>query len=183
MARASRKNMPTTKITTRPYTLCDRKSLDLGMPHARFTERKMALNTPRRPDEADQGDQLGHQEGPEQRPRTAGWRAEAGSGGPPRRPPSDDRGGELSQDDPRRWDGELEAPDAERSFPGEGQDGVGERQREQHDAGGAGQDRIEDAVSKVNVPLAFYDEVYTLQEHIEFVRGKISRINQDPVEI
>jgi len=40
-------------------------------------------------------------------------------------------------------------------------------------------DRIEDAVNKVNVPLAFYDEIYTLREHIDFVRGKISRLNQD----
>ena len=35
------------------------------------------------------------------------------------------------------------------------------------------------AVSKVNVPLAFYDEVYTLREHIDFVKSKISRLNQD----
>jgi len=40
-------------------------------------------------------------------------------------------------------------------------------------------DRIEDAVNKVNVPLAFYDEIYTLREHIDFVRGKIFRLNQD----
>ncbi len=38
-------------------------------------------------------------------------------------------------------------------------------------------DRIEDSVSKVNVPLAFYDEIYTLREHIDFVRGKIGRLN------
>jgi phosphoenolpyruvate carboxylase len=43
-------------------------------------------------------------------------------------------------------------------------------------------DRIEDAVNKVNVPLAFYDEIYTLREHIDFVRGKISRLNQDPID-
>jgi len=40
-------------------------------------------------------------------------------------------------------------------------------------------DRIENAVNKVNVPLAFYDEIFTLREHIDFVRGKISRLNQD----
>jgi TRAP-type uncharacterized transport system substrate-binding protein len=38
-------------------------------------------------------------------------------------------------------------------------------------------DRIEDSVSKVNVPLAFYDEIYTMREHIAFVRGKIFRLN------
>jgi hypothetical protein len=40
-------------------------------------------------------------------------------------------------------------------------------------------DRIEDSVSKVNVPLAFYDEIYTMREHIAFVRGKIVRLNQE----
>jgi hypothetical protein len=40
-------------------------------------------------------------------------------------------------------------------------------------------DRIGDAVNKVNVPLAFYDEIYTLREQINFVRGKILRLNQD----
>ena len=38
-------------------------------------------------------------------------------------------------------------------------------------------DRIEDSVRKVNVPLAFYDEIYTMREHIAFVRGKIVRLN------
>jgi TRAP-type uncharacterized transport system substrate-binding protein len=36
--------------------------------------------------------------------------------------------------------------------------------------------RIEASVSKVNVPLAFYDEIYTLREHIEFVRRKIAQL-------
>jgi TRAP-type uncharacterized transport system substrate-binding protein len=39
-------------------------------------------------------------------------------------------------------------------------------------------DKIEGFVSKVNVPLAFYDEIYTLREHIDFVRTKIARLNQ-----
>lgn len=39
-------------------------------------------------------------------------------------------------------------------------------------------DRIEDSVNRVTVPLAFYDEVYTLRQHIDFVRGKISRLNE-----
>jgi TRAP-type uncharacterized transport system substrate-binding protein len=39
-------------------------------------------------------------------------------------------------------------------------------------------DRIEASVSKVNVPLAFYDEIYTLREHIDFVRTKIARLIQ-----
>lgn len=38
-------------------------------------------------------------------------------------------------------------------------------------------DRIEDSVNRVNVPLAFYDEIYTLREHIDFVRGKIARLD------
>jgi TRAP-type uncharacterized transport system substrate-binding protein len=40
-------------------------------------------------------------------------------------------------------------------------------------------DQIEYAVNKVNVPMAFYNEIYTLREHIDFVRGKISRLIQD----
>jgi hypothetical protein len=39
-------------------------------------------------------------------------------------------------------------------------------------------DRIEDSVNRVTVPLAFYDEVYTLRQHIDFVRGKIGRLNE-----
>jgi TRAP-type uncharacterized transport system substrate-binding protein len=38
-------------------------------------------------------------------------------------------------------------------------------------------DRIEDSVNRVNVPVAFYDEVYTLREHIDFVRKKIAQLN------
>ena len=37
-------------------------------------------------------------------------------------------------------------------------------------------DRIEGFVNKVNVPLAFYDEIYTLREHIDFVRRKIAQL-------
>jgi len=34
-------------------------------------------------------------------------------------------------------------------------------------------DRIEASVNKVDVPLAFYNELYTLREHIEMVRKKV----------
>jgi len=38
-------------------------------------------------------------------------------------------------------------------------------------------DQIEDSVNKVSVPVAFYDEVYTLREHIDYVRKKIAQLN------
>jgi len=38
-------------------------------------------------------------------------------------------------------------------------------------------DRIEASVNKVNVPLSFYGEIYTLREHIDFVRRKIADLN------
>ena len=38
--------------------------------------------------------------------------------------------------------------------------------------------RIEESVGRVNVPLAFYDEIYTLREHIAFVREKIARFSE-----
>ena len=38
-------------------------------------------------------------------------------------------------------------------------------------------DRIEDSVNKVNVPVAFYEEIYTLRQHIDFVRKKIAQLN------
>ncbi len=44
-------------------------------------------------------------------------------------------------------------------------------------------DRIEDSVSKVNVPLAFYDEIYTLREHIAFVRGKLVRLELGKADV
>jgi TRAP-type uncharacterized transport system substrate-binding protein len=39
-------------------------------------------------------------------------------------------------------------------------------------------DRIEASVNKVDVPLAFYNELYTLREHIELVRKKVIGLNQ-----
>ena len=39
-------------------------------------------------------------------------------------------------------------------------------------------DRIEASVKKVNVPLAFHRELYTLREHIEFVRERVIRLDQ-----
>jgi TRAP-type uncharacterized transport system substrate-binding protein len=38
-------------------------------------------------------------------------------------------------------------------------------------------DRIEAAISKIHVPLAFFDEVYKLQEHVDLVRGKLIRLS------
>jgi TRAP transporter TAXI family solute receptor len=38
-------------------------------------------------------------------------------------------------------------------------------------------DRIEDAVSRIHVAVAFYDEIFLLQEHIQAVRQKIARLN------
>ena len=37
-------------------------------------------------------------------------------------------------------------------------------------------DRIEEAVSKIHVSVAFYDEVFILKEHIEMVRQKLIRL-------
>ena len=39
-------------------------------------------------------------------------------------------------------------------------------------------DHIEASVKKINVPPAFYRELYTLREHIELVRGKVARLDQ-----
>jgi hypothetical protein len=36
-------------------------------------------------------------------------------------------------------------------------------------------DRIEDAVSRIRVAVAFYDEIFLLQEHITAVRQKLAR--------
>jgi len=37
-------------------------------------------------------------------------------------------------------------------------------------------DRIEDAVSRIRVAVAFYDEIFLLQEHITAVRQKLARL-------
>jgi hypothetical protein len=41
-------------------------------------------------------------------------------------------------------------------------------------------DRIEAAVNEVHVPLAFSHEAYNLKQHIELVRGKLTRLNEIP---
>lgn len=41
-------------------------------------------------------------------------------------------------------------------------------------------DRIEAAVNAVHVPLAFFHEAYNLKQHIELVRGKLTRLNEIP---
>jgi hypothetical protein len=37
-------------------------------------------------------------------------------------------------------------------------------------------DRIETSINRIPVPLAFFDEVYRLQEHVDLVRGKLIRL-------
>jgi hypothetical protein len=39
-------------------------------------------------------------------------------------------------------------------------------------------DHIEASVKKMNVPPAFYRELYTLREHIELVRERVIRLDQ-----
>jgi hypothetical protein len=41
-------------------------------------------------------------------------------------------------------------------------------------------ERIEAAVNEVHVPLAFFHEAYNLKQHIELVRGKLTRLNENP---
>ena len=38
-------------------------------------------------------------------------------------------------------------------------------------------DRIEASINKIQVPLAFFEEVYKLQQHIDLVRGKLVRLS------
>ena len=38
-------------------------------------------------------------------------------------------------------------------------------------------DRIEEAVGRIRVSVAFYDEVFTLEEHIQMVRQKLIHLN------
>jgi TRAP-type uncharacterized transport system substrate-binding protein len=38
-------------------------------------------------------------------------------------------------------------------------------------------DRIEASINKISVPLAFFEEVYKLQEHVDLVRGKLIRLS------
>ena len=43
-------------------------------------------------------------------------------------------------------------------------------------------DRIEKAVSDIHVSVGFYDQVFTLKEHIQMVRQKLLRLNHEPAE-
>jgi len=38
-------------------------------------------------------------------------------------------------------------------------------------------DRIEASINRISVPLAFFEEVYRLQEHVDLVRGKLVRLS------
>jgi hypothetical protein len=39
-------------------------------------------------------------------------------------------------------------------------------------------DQIEASINRISVPLAFFGEVYKLQEHADLVRGKLMRISK-----
>ena len=41
-------------------------------------------------------------------------------------------------------------------------------------------DRIEASINKIPVPLAFFDEAYKLQEHVDLVRRKLGRLSNHP---
>ncbi len=43
-------------------------------------------------------------------------------------------------------------------------------------------DRIEVSINKISVPLAFFGEVYKLQEHVDLVRGKLIRLSNQSKE-
>jgi len=43
-------------------------------------------------------------------------------------------------------------------------------------------DRIEASINRIPVPLAFFNEVYKLQEHVDLVRGKLLRLSNRPKE-
>ncbi len=43
-------------------------------------------------------------------------------------------------------------------------------------------DRIETSINRIPVPLAFFDEVYRLQEHVNLVRGKLIRLSNQSKE-
>ena len=44
-------------------------------------------------------------------------------------------------------------------------------------------DRIEASINRIPVPLAFFDEVYKLQEHVDLVRGKLIRLSNQSKEL
>jgi len=43
-------------------------------------------------------------------------------------------------------------------------------------------DRIESFINKIHVPLTLFNEVYTLKEHVDLVRSRLSRFVQPPKE-
>jgi TRAP transporter TAXI family solute receptor len=38
-------------------------------------------------------------------------------------------------------------------------------------------DRIEASINRISVPLAFFEEIYKLQQHVDLVRGKLARLS------
>jgi hypothetical protein len=38
-------------------------------------------------------------------------------------------------------------------------------------------DRIEASINRITVPLTFFGEVYKLKEHVDLVRGKLTRLS------
>ena len=44
-------------------------------------------------------------------------------------------------------------------------------------------DRIEASINRIPVPLAFFEEVYSLQEHVDLVRGKLIRLSNKSKEV
>jgi len=43
-------------------------------------------------------------------------------------------------------------------------------------------DWIEVSINSISVPLAFFGEVYRLQEHVDLVRGKLIRLSNQSKE-
>jgi hypothetical protein len=43
-------------------------------------------------------------------------------------------------------------------------------------------DQIETSINKIRVPLAFFGEVYKLKEHVDLVRGKLTRTSRPSKE-
>jgi hypothetical protein len=43
-------------------------------------------------------------------------------------------------------------------------------------------DQIEASINKIRIPLAFFGEVYKLKEHVDLVRGKLTRLSQQSKE-
>jgi len=44
-------------------------------------------------------------------------------------------------------------------------------------------DRIEGFINEIRVPLALFKEVYTLKEHVDFVRNRLARLDQQSNEV